>query len=470
MFDKKRTITENTSHFGGRKKTSHEVDMLHGSLFDKILLFALPLAASGILQQLFNSADVAVVGHFAGSSAQAAVGSNSALINLLINLFTGLAVGANAVIAGYIGQGETDKIHKAVHTAVAVSLFSGVFLLVLGNVVSRPVLILMGTPSEVLDEAVLYLRLYFLGMPFIMFYNFGSAVLRSKGDSKRPLYSLIAAGVINVILNLILVIVFQLGVAGVAIATVISNIVSAGLVLHFLMTEAMPYHLIFPDIKIAKQPFVRILKIGIPAGVQGMVFSLSNVIIQSAINSFGPLAMAGSTNAWYFETFTYFVVNAFSQTTVTFTSQNYGAGDTARCRKVFRLCMMASIVFSGILSTVFVIGRNQFIRFYTTDEAVISFALVRMMHILVVQWLISTYEVGGSALRGMGYSMYPALITILGTCLFRIFWIYSVFAANRSFSVLMNVYPVSWILTGSIMLITYFFVRKRAFRLHDNKK
>lgn len=440
-------------------RTSHQVDMLHGSLLDKILLFALPLAASSILQMLFNSADVAVVGLYAGSDAQAAVGSNSSLINLFINLFTGLSIGANAVIANYIGQGAKDKIKKAVHTAIALALVSGIFLMVFGNLLARQALVIMNTPDNVLGQAVLYLRIYFLGIPFVMIYNFGSAVLRSKGDSRRPLYSLIAAGIINVLLNLLLVIVFKLGVAGVAIATVTSNAISSGLVLFFLLTEEELFRLDIKSIRIAKEPLVKMIQIGLPAGVQGMVFSLSNVCIQSAINGFGSVAMAGSTDAWYFECFAYFVVNAFAQTTVTFTSQNYGAGDRERCRKIFRLCMTASILFTGILSTCFVLGRHIFIRVYTTDAQAIAFAMNRMMHVVLFEWMTSTYEVSGSALRGMGHSALPAGITILGTCAFRFLWVYTVFARYPDFGVLMSVYPVSWLLTGTIMLTAYGRVR-----------
>ncbi len=448
---------------GKEKSASHQIDMLHGPLLGKILLFALPLAASSILQQLFNSADVAVVGRFAGSTAQAAVGSTSSFVNLFINLFTGVSIGANAAIANYIGQRAEDKIQNAVHTAVTLSLICGIFMAFFGNIIVRASLILMDTPEDVLDQAVLYLRIYFGGMPFIMLYNFGSAILRSKGDSKRPLYSLTAAGVINVICNLILVIVFHLGVAGVAIATVFSNGVSAGLILYFIMTEEEDFRLDIRRLRLHKEPLKKMIQIGLPAGIQSMVFSFSNVCIQSAINGFGSVTMAGSTVAWYFEVFTYFLITAFSQTTITFISQNFGAGDHKRCKKVFWICMICSILFSGTLCSVFTLWRNTFVRIYTLDEAVIAVALVRMMHVVIVEWLPSTYEISASALRGMGHSALPAVITIVGTCVFRLFWILTVFARVRTFEMLMTVYPVSWVLTGFVMLASYFIIRNRMF-------
>ena len=302
--------------------------MTHGSLWNKLLLFALPLAASSILQQLFNSVDTAVVGRFASSRALAAVGSNSSLIALMINLFIGISLGSNVIISRYIGQ-------KA--------LCSGIFVLVLGQFIARPVLTLMGTPKDVIDLAVLYLRIYFLGMPFIMLYDFSSSILRSIGDSRRPLYALIAAGIINTGLNLILVIVFHLGVSGVAIATVVSNIVSSGILFYILLHEQEPIRVRLCGLSIDWGELKKILIIGVPAGLQGMVFSLANVCIQSMINSFGSNAIAGSAAALNFEFFAYFMVNAFAQTTVTFTSQNYGAGDFKRCKKVYRLCMIFSV-------------------------------------------------------------------------------------------------------------------------------
>lgn len=446
------------------KGISNQMDMLNGSIFDKILLFALPLAISSILQQLFNSVDVAVVGRFASSEALAAVGSNSSVISLLINLFVGISVGANVVIANYIGQGKTEKIQDAVHTVMIVSLISGVFLLVLGLMIARPILEIMGTPENVIDLAVLYLHIYFLGMPFLMIYNFGAAVLRSKGDTKRPLYCLIISGVINACLNLLFVIVFKLSVAGVAIATVIADGVSAVLIIYFLMNEEETIRLRLNKLKIKKSELIKVIKIGVPAGLQGVVFSVSNVCIQTAINSFGSDAVAGSATGLNFEYFTYFIISAFVQAAVTFTSQNYGARNFKRCKKIFVYSMISSVVICGLMSAIFVVGRDFFAEIYTTDKAVLEYASIRMVHVLLFECLASSYEIGGAALRGLGYSMTPAVLTVLGSCVFRLIWIYTVFNKFRSFEMLMNVYPVSWVITGIAVLIAYAIVRKKLFK------
>ena len=434
------------------KGISNQMDMLNGSIFDKILLFALPLAISSILQQLFNSV------------ALAAVGSNSSVISLLINLFVGISVGANVVIANYIGQGKTEKIQDAVHTVMIVSLISGVFLLVLGLMIARPILEIMGTPENVIDLAVLYLHIYFLGMPFLMIYNFGAAVLRSKGDTKRPLYCLIISGVINACLNLLFVIVFKLSVAGVAIATVIADGVSAVLIICFLMNEEETIRLRLNKLKIKKSELIKVIKIGVPAGLQGVVFSVSNVCIQTAINSFGSDAVAGSATGLNFEYFTYFTISAFVQAAVTFTSQNYGARNFKRCKKIFVYSMISSVVICGLMSTIFVVWRDFFAEIYTTDKAVLEYASIRMVHVLLFECLASSYEIGGAALRGLGYSMTPAVLTVLGSCVFRLIWIYTVFNKFRSFEMLMNVYPVSWIITGIAVLIAYAIVRKKLFK------
>lgn len=442
---------------------SRELDMLHGSLLDKILWFALPLAASSILQQLFNSADVAVVGRFAGSQALAAVGSNQSAIGLFINLFVGLSIGANVLVARYIGQGEKEKISDAVHTTMTLAGIGGIFLLFLGMMIARPMLRLMATPEDVIDLAVLYLRIYFLGMPFFMLYNFGAAILRSKGDTKRPLYCLFLSGCINVVLNLILVIVFHLGVAGVGIATVVSNIISACMVVSFLMKEEDAGQLSFHKLCLKRKDVLEIGKIGVPAGVQGMVFSLSNVMIQTAINGFGSDAVAGSAAAVNFEFFTYFLLSAFSQAAVTFVSQNYGAGQYERCKKIVRLCAIAGILSSTALAESFVLGGKFFIRFYSTDPVVTRYAMIRMTHILALQFLNGLQEVLAGAMRGMGYSFVPAAITVAGVCGIRFVWIYTVFEKYHSFEMLMNVYPVSWIVTSAVILLAYRILKRKVF-------
>lgn len=447
-----------------KEKKANSMDMIQGSLWNKILLFALPLAASSILQQLFNSVDTAVVGRFASSQALAAVGSNSSLISLMINLFLGVSLGSNVVIAHYIGQGSEKNIKTAVHTAVLVAVLCGFFVLLFGQVIARPVLLLMGTPEDVINLAVLYLRIYLLGMPCIMLYDFGASILRSTGDSKRPLYALIAAGIINTILNLILVIGFGMGVSGVAIATVISNMVSSGIVLYILLHEQDPIRVELKKLSIVPKELKKILVIGIPAGLQGMMFSIANVCIQSAINSFGSNAIAGSAAALNFEFFAYFIVNAFAQTTVTFTSQNYGAGEVGRCKKIFRLNMVFSLIFCGMLSAVFVLGRGFFLRLYTTDEAVLVFATQRLLIATTLELLTSTYEISAGAMRGLGHSLLPAIITCVGSCLLRLVWIATACRLVHDFSLLMIIYPISWVITGTAMLTAYFCIRKKCFK------
>ncbi len=440
------------------------MDMTHGTLWNKILMFALPLAASSILQQLFNSVDTAVVGRFASSQALAAVGSNSSLISLLINLFIGISLGSNVVIAHYIGQKAEQNIEAAIHTAIVVAIASGFFVMILGQFIARPVLLLMGTPEDVIDLAVLYLRIYLLGMPFIMLYDFGSSILRSTGDSKRPLYSLIVAGIINTALNLVLVIGFRLSVAGVAIATVISNMVSSGIVMYVLLHEAEPIRLNLRKLTIAPKELKKILAIGIPAGLQGMMFSIANVCIQSTINSFGSDAIAGSAAALNFEFFAYFLVNAFAQATVTFTSQNYGAGEYERCRKIFRIAMVFSLVSCGLLSGVFVLGRGFFLRLYSTDPGVLVYANQRILIATTLELLTSIYEISAGAMRGLGHSLTPAIITFLGSCVLRLIWIATACRMVHEFWMLMIIYPISWVVTGIAMMIAYYFVKKKVFR------
>ena len=442
---------------------SNNVDMLHGPLLSKILIFSLPLAASMMLQQLFNSADVAVVGRFDSPQAMAAVGSNGAAINLMVNLFVGLSIGANVVVARCIGRNETDKIHDAVHTSIMLALISGIILLIWGIIAAKPLLTLMNTPDDIIDLAVVYFRLYFLGTPFIMLYNFGSAVLRSKGDSKRPLWSLGIGGVINVILNLIFVIGFKLSVVGVALATVISNVVSSFMIMRYLMTEDEPFRFKFTELVMKKEYFTQILKVGLPAGIQSSLFAISNVTIQTAINSLGSYASAGSAAALNFDFLTYYVVAAFTQSAVTFTSQNFGAGEYDRCRKVFAHTMGAGLFFTGIVCLICAVWKTGLLSFYTVNPEVLNYAEVRMIHAVAFLWMCNIYEISGGCLRGMGYSTLPAVIILLGCCVLRIVWVYTVFAWQKDFAMLMNVYPVSWGITGVVTMIAYYTIRKKLF-------
>ena len=440
-------------------------DMLNGNLFSGILMFAIPLAASSILQQLFNSVDVAVVGHFAQNRAvaTAAVGSNGSVINLIINLFVGISVGANVVISNYIGRGERKKANSCVHTAMTIAIISGVFLLFLGLFIARPLLELMSTPEDVLPYAVQYLHIYFLGMPFIMVYNFGSAILRCIGDTRRPLYCLIISGVLNAALNLFLVIAFHMDVAGVAIATVISNIVSASLVCVFLLREKSEITFSIRKMGIRRDDLVRMLRIGVPAGLQSMLFSISNVFIQSVLNRFGTSVVAGSAVTLNFENFSYYIISAFSQACVTFTSQNIGASRVDRCKKIFRLSMLMSVILSLIMNYTFFFGRGFFIYLFTSDETVAYYAAIRMLYILTPYFLINTYEISGAALRGMGYSLTPAMMSVFGTCIFRLIWAYTIPKLNQSLGALYIVYPISWIITGTLVLSSYIIIRREVF-------
>jgi len=439
------------------------MDMLHGPLIGKLIMFALPIAMSSILQQLFISANVAVVGHFVGPQAMAAVGGNGPVVNLIINLFLGLSVGANVVIARYVGREDREQCQSAVHTVMAVSILSGIFLLFVGLVAARPMLVLVGVPDDVMDLAVLYLRIYFLGMPCVMLYNFGSAVLRSVGDTQRPMYSLFAAGFVNVLLSLFFVRVMGMGVAGVGLATLAGNVISSGMVVFFLLREDDMIRLRLRRLAIARVHLMRVIRIGAPAGLQGMIFSLSNVCILSGINSFGSSTAAGAATAVNFEFISYFFVNAFCQAAVTFTSQNYAMCQIDRCRKIFRETMACGILLSGLTCLIFTVGAEFFTGLYTSDPEVIRQSVTRIRTVESMEWLCATYEISGAALRGMGVSMIPALVTLVGSCLLRIVWVYTVFRMIPTYEMLLTVYPVSWIITGCIMLAVYFFIRRKLF-------
>lgn len=429
--------------------------MLHGGLAGKLILFAIPLAFSGILQQLFNSADVAVVGRFAGSAALAAVGSCVALVGIFVNLIIGLAVGPNAVLANLIGQGQRDRISRMVHTILTFGMILGVVLMGLGFLTARTVLEASGTPESVINEALLYIRIYFIGIPFMTIYNFGAAILRSYGDTKRPMYYLVLSGTVNVILNLVFVICFGLGVEGVAISTTISNMLSTALVLVHLHGKEDEFQFRFHKMHIEWKDLKRVLMIGIPAGIQGAIFSVSNVFIQSGINSFGEDAIAGSSLALNFEYFTYDIANAFAQAAVTFTSQNFGAGNLKRCKKIFWLCMLFGMGFTEILSIVFMIWDDFFVSIYTISDVVAVYGLIRMHHVCSLEGLTATYEVESAALRGMGKSLEPSIITILGTVVFRMIWLVTVFRWIPTYDMLMNVYISSWVFTGGLIFIVY---------------
>ena len=434
----------------------NEIDMLHGPLFMKIIMFTLPLAASSILQQLFNSVDVAVVGRFASSQALAAVGSNAPVISLLINLFMGVSMGANVIISNHIGQNDRRSIRDAISTVGLVAIVSGLLMMVVGILVARPILTMMDTPADVLDMAVTYLRIYFLGIPFFMIFDFGSAILRSMGDTRRPLYILVAAGIVNTILNLVFVIIFHMGVAGVAIATSIANAVSAGLIIYLLLHEKEPYRLRPKKLYIEWKELKRMLQIGVPAGLQGMVFSISNVLLQASINGYGSDAIAGSAAALNFEYYCYFIIGAFNGAAISFTGQNYGAGLNHRVKRIFAICLFMGFVGCAALNWFFIWQEDFFLSLFTDSPAVIALGKTRMHIALAWQSIAAFYEISGSVLRGMGKSMEPTLITVFGTCLLRIAWIFIIMPGWRGFDHLLAVYPVSWMITAVMMLGLYF--------------
>lgn len=444
-----------------KEKRPARLDMTHGPLAGKLLRFALPIAASSMLQQLFNSADVAVAGRFAEEGAIAAVGANSVIVGLFVNLFVGLSVGANVVVSQYLGQRRPREAGAAVHSAILFSLICGLATMAAALLCSRVLLELIDTPADVFDRALEYLRIYCLGMPFIVPYNFAAAILRATGDAKRPMYCLIASGVLNVALNLFFVIVCGLGVSGVAIATVISNVVSAVIIFVLLMREQSEIRLEPRRLRFEWAQLKRVLYIGLPAAVQSVVFSVSNICLQSAINGFGSACVGGMTAALNFENLSYFVVSAFAQAAVTFTGQNYGAAEYGRCRRILRLCAIESVVGSEALALLFTFTAPWLIRVFTVVPEEMEFGLVRVYYVLPFMFLACSYEIGGSSLRGMGRSTMPALFTVIGTVVFRLFWVYVVFPRVGTLSFLLIVYPLSWALTGAMVVVYYLAVNRK---------
>lgn len=442
-------------------KKSYEMDMCSGPLLGKILRYSVPLMLSGILQLLFNAADVIVVGRFAGHESLAAVGSTSALINLLINVFIGLSVGANVLVAQYFGAGKERDVQDTVHTAIAISLICGLVLVFLGIFAAKPLLKLMGTPEDVLDKAVLYMRVYFVGMPVIMLYNFGAAILRAVGDTKRPLYFLIAAGVVNVVLNLGFVIILHMGVAGVALATVISQCISAALVCRCLMQSDSAYHLDLSRLSVRRNTLRRIAQIGLPAGFQGAVFSISNVLIQSSINSFASVAMAGSTASANLEGFVYNAMNAVYQTNLSFTSQNLGGGKFERINRILLVCMGVVTVVGLVLGGGFVLLGPQLLSIYSSDPEVIRFGMMRLTIICGLYFLCGWMDVLVGSLRGLGSSIIPMLVSLAGACGLRVVWIFTVFQWHRSLFVLYLSYPVTWTVTAAAHLLCFLLIRRK---------
>lgn len=444
---------------------SPQIDMLHGRLAGKIIQFAIPLIATGIMQQSFNSIDVAVIGLYCSPQSLAAVGSNGMIISLIVNLFMGLSVGANVVIAHYIGRNDREGIKRSVSTVALLSLMCGVAITLIGVLASKPILEAISTPEDVVDLATQYLTIYFLGMPALIFFNFGAAILRSLGDTQRPFFCLVAGGVINIGLNFLLVVQFDMDVAGVAIATVVSNLVAALLLYRILRRMEEPYRLHPRHLRLHSVELKKMMMIGMPAGLQGIVFAFSNVFIVSGINTFGALGSAGSAAAINYEYYCYFVMMAFSSAAVAFTSQNYAAGDKSRCNTIFRQCMEMGMFATMALNLLIYWQRELFTGFFTSDPAVMEYAYVRLHEVLMLQWIAATYEISGACMRGLGYSLTPALLTVFGTCVVRLIWVYLFHHTEliTGFDGLLSVYPITWLLTGAMVLTAYFIVRRKAY-------
>lgn len=439
--------------------------MLHGPLLGKIVMFALPYAATGILQQLFNSINVFVVGRFDSSHAMASVGATTFLINLIINLFLGVSVGANAVIANNIGRRDPQAVHRAVSTTAALSLIGGAILLVVGLLVATPLLRLLGTPADVIHDSALYLNICFLGAPFFMVYNFGAAIFRSKGDTRTPLYILAVAGVINVVVSMVTVIVFHMSVAGVACAYFVSNMFSAVVITTLLWREKGEFRVRLRQIRIYRKELGDILAIGLPAGLQATVFSFSNVFVQSSINKFGYAAIAGASLSITFDTYCYYVLTAFCATAITFTGQNYGAGQVDRCRRIFRLCFLLGGASIFTANMVFVLFGPPIASVFTTDPQVVHYCTSRIYVALAFQWIATSYEIPAACMRGLGKSLAPALLTIFGTCFIRLGWIFLVLPHWYGYEHLMLCYPISWVITGVLVSSVYVAASRKAYRL-----
>ncbi len=438
-------------------KTTNKIDMTTGPIFSKLLKFSIPLILSSVLQLFFNAADIVVVGRFAGDNSLAAVGSTGSLINLLVNIFVGLSIGTNVVAANYFGAGNKKYLQKTVHTSILLSLYSGIILTVVGIFSAKQILILMQAPTEVLDLAVRYLRIYFAGITVTMIYNFGSALLRAKGDTQRPFYILLLSGIINILLNLLFVIKFNMDVEGVALATVISQTVAAFFIIYLLVKENDDFKLDFMKLKLDKEVFRRIVKIGVPAGFQGIMFSFSNVIIQSSINSFGSVVIAGNSAAANIEGFVYISMNGFAQGTLTFVSQNLGAKNIKRIKKVVLEAILTILVLGEALGFIVLLFSDKLLGIYTKNPDVIQFGGRRLMIICSTYALCGIMDTIANSLRGIGHSFLPVIITMLSVCAFRIIWLLTIFrvGAFHTIETIYISYPISWIAAFFIMLFCF---------------
>lgn len=443
-----------------KNNKKYEIDMTNGTIMDKLITFSLPLMLSGILQLMFNAVDIIVVGQFSGSRPLAAVGSTSALINLFTNFFIGISLGTNVLAARFFASGKIKEMSDTVHTSILFAAISGVVMMIVGLLFSRFALELMKTPDEVIDMAALYLKIYFVGVPFFMLYNYGAAVLRAVGDTRRPLVFLVISGAVNAILNMVLVILFHLDVEGVAIATVISQMISCVLVLRCLCKTDACYQLHFSKLSINGKYLRQIFQVGVPAGIQSTVINFSNVLLQSSVNSFGPIEMAGYTAANNLLGFLYTSINAVTQACMSFTSQNYGAGKTKRMDRVLIDCLILSCAFSLTMGCCAWFFGPQLLQIYTESSAVISCGVEILSFTTVTYFLCGIMDLIPGALRGMGRSAVPMILSIIGTVGTRIVWIFWIFPYHRSLDILFLSYPVSWILTILMQVICFFIVRK----------
>lgn len=455
----------------GTGKTGRQLDMLHGSIWNKLPLFAFPVAATAILEQLFNASDVAVVGNFTGAGktvAIAAVGANSSIIALIVNLFVGIALGANVVIANAIGHDDRKMVQKAVHTSIVVAFSGGILVTVIGELAASPLLRSLHVPDDVLGSALLYLRIYLLGMPVILLYNFEAAIFRSVGDTRVPLIALAASGTLNVMLNLFFVAVLRMTVNGVAIATVISNAVSSVLLLRRLLRSEQYIHVEWSLLRVDWSTLGRIMKIGLPAGIQSAVFAVSNIVIQSAINSLGTVVMAASSAAYNIEIFAYDVLNSFSQACTTFVGQNFGAGQLQRCKRTLALCLIEDLIASAAAIALVLFAGKYLLAIFNNDPEVISIGYTRLLMVFSAYTFSMLYEVMSGYLRGFGISLVPALLTTIGVCGIRIGWIHFVFPQSRTFRTILTAYPVSLSATALMILIAllYFQPSRRFVDLH----
>lgn len=439
-----------------------KLDMLNGSIWNKLPVFALPIAATGILEQLFNASDIAIVGNFAQTdktAAVAAVGANSPIIGLILNLFIGIALGANVVIANAIGRDDRQTVQKAVHTSMVVSVIGGVLVAIIGELIAEPLLTVLNVPDDVLELALLYLRIYFLGMPVILLYNFEAAIFRSIGETKMPLIALTLSGILNVLLNLFFVIVLKMSVNGVATATVLANVVSAGILYIKLVKSDKYIKVEFKKLRIDGKVFAKIMQIGLPAGIQSAVFAVANIVIQGAINSLGTTVIAASSAAFNIEIIAYNVMNSFSQACTTFVGQNFGANKIDRCKKTLFLCLIEDAIASGTAILIVLITGKFLLSIFNNDPEVIEIGYTRLVIIFIAYIFSMLYEVMSGYLRGFGFSLVPAILTTVGVCVLRIIWINTVFPASRTFVTIMTAYPVSLSTTAVLIFIALIIYR-----------